>query len=44
MPLEFGDVVLVPYPFTSQRASRVTPRFLIPKFVNSKIDILDAFE
>jgi mRNA interferase MazF len=29
MPFEFGDVVLVPFPFTSQRASKKRPAVVI---------------
>jgi mRNA interferase MazF len=29
MPFEFGDVVLVPFPFTSQRASRKRPTAVV---------------
>jgi mRNA interferase MazF len=29
MPFEFGDVVLVPFPFTSQRASKKRPAVVV---------------
>ena len=29
MPFEFGDVVLVPFPFTSQRASKKRPAIVV---------------
>ncbi len=29
MPFEFGDVVLVPFPFTSQRASKKRPEVVV---------------
>src|SRR5258707_15560745 len=29
MPFEFGDVVLVPFPFTSQRASKKRPTVVV---------------
>ncbi len=29
MPFEFGDVVLVPFPFTSQRASKKLPAVVV---------------
>ena len=29
MPLEFGDVVLVPFPFTSQTASKKRPAIIV---------------
>jgi mRNA interferase MazF len=29
MPFDFGDVVLVPFPFTSQRASKKRPAIVV---------------
>jgi hypothetical protein len=29
MPFDFGDVVLVPFPFTSQRASKKRPAVVV---------------
>jgi mRNA interferase MazF len=35
MPFEFGDVVLVPFPFTSQRASKKRPAIVVSNRVYS---------
>jgi mRNA interferase MazF len=42
MPFEFGDVVLVPFPFTSQAASKQRPAVTVSSFAynRSKPDIV----
>jgi hypothetical protein len=36
MSYDFGDVVLVPFPFTSQRASKKRPAVVVHNHVNQK--------
>lgn len=42
MPYEFGDVVLVPFPFTNQTASKQRPAVVVSKraYNGSKSDIV----
>ena len=44
MPLEFGDVVLVPFPFTSQAASKKRPAIVISskQYNRTKPDVVIA--
>jgi mRNA interferase MazF len=35
MPFDFGDIVLVPFPFTSQRASKKRPAVVVRNRANS---------
>jgi hypothetical protein len=40
MPFEFGDVLLVPFPFTSQRASKKRPRRQQPSPQYCRLDLI----
>ncbi len=37
MPFEFGDVVLVPFPFTSQAASKQRPAVIVSNLAYNRV-------
>jgi mRNA interferase MazF len=42
MPFEFGDVVLVPFPFTGQRASKKRPAVVVSNhaYSTARLDLI----
>jgi mRNA interferase MazF len=46
MPYEFGDVVLVPFPFTSQTASKKRPAVIVSNraYNRSRLDVVVALK